>query len=81
MDGEVLGTVEPSEGGFWELGGFGNSSYDNPWVGGTKMAPFDREFYLIVNLAVGGLGYFPDDAVNGNGKKPWSNKSAKVGII
>lgn len=73
--------VEPPEGGFWKLGGFDNSSYDNPWIGGTKMAPFDKEFYLIVNLAVGGLGYFPDDAVNGNGKKPWSNKSGKVGII
>lgn len=78
VDGEVLGAVAPTEGGFWEMGGFANSTYDNPWIGGTKMAPFDQEFYLIINLAVGGLGYFPDDAVNGNGKKPWSNKSKKV---
>ena len=34
------------------------------------MAPFDQEFYLIINLAVGGtIGYFPDD-IDG---KPWSN--------
>lgn len=78
VDREVLGIVTLPKDSFWEMGGFSNSNYDNPWVGGTKMAPFDQEFYLIINLAVGGTGFFPDDAVNGNGKKPWSNKSSKV---
>ncbi|KIK58092.1 glycoside hydrolase family 16 protein [Collybiopsis luxurians FD-317 M1] len=33
-------------------------------------APFDQEFYLIMNVAVGGLnGWFPD----GQGNKPWFN--------
>lgn len=37
--------------------------------------PFDQEFYLILNLAVGGMnGYFPDDASNPGGK-PWANNS------
>lgn len=34
------------------------------------------QFYLIINLAVGGINYFPDDAVNtGGAPKPWSNQS------
>ncbi|KAG0083985.1 hypothetical protein BGZ92_010298 [Podila epicladia] len=44
---------------------------DNPWEG-SDTAPFDQEFYLIMNVAVGGsAGYFPD----GVGNKPWSDKS------
>ncbi|KXN70499.1 glycoside hydrolase family 16 protein, partial [Conidiobolus coronatus NRRL 28638] len=46
----------------------------NPWSGEQASfepaAPFDQEFYLIMNLAVGGNGgYFPD----GIGNKPWKN--------
>jgi len=34
------------------------------------------QFYMILNLAVGGTnGYFPDSWTNGNGAKPWSNTS------
>jgi len=37
--------------------------------------PFDQEFYLIINLAIGGTNYFfPDDAENPGGK-PWLNTS------
>lgn len=57
---------------FWSKGGWESSSYDNPWNGQPKNAPFDQEFYLIFNLAVGGTnGYFPD----GVGGKPWSDTS------
>ncbi|KAI8063791.1 concanavalin A-like lectin/glucanase domain-containing protein [Gongronella butleri] len=53
---------------FWERGKFPRWSM-NPWEGGSIGAPFDEEFYLIINLAVGGASaYWPDDA-----KKPWSN--------
>ena len=38
------------------------------------MAPFDQEFYMILNLAVGGTSYFTDEASYGGGK-PWNNKS------
>jgi len=35
-------------------------------------APFDQEFYIIMNLAVGGTGgYFPDSGVNKPHPKPW----------
>jgi len=49
--------------------------FSNPWTGATPAAPFDQEFYLIFNLAVGGTagvgpqGFFPD----GLGGKPWVN--------
>ncbi|KAJ7056830.1 glycoside hydrolase family 16 protein [Mycena amicta] len=33
----------------------------NPWVNGTNATPFDQDFYLIMNVAVGGTnGWFPD---------------------
>lgn len=38
------------------------------------MAPFDQEFYLVINVAVGGInGFFPD--MRG---KPWNNVSPNV---
>ncbi|CAG7835655.1 unnamed protein product [Allacma fusca] len=76
VDDEVIGTVAPTDkGGFWELGGFGNN-VDNPWKysENQKMAPFDQQFYLIMNLAVGGTNsYFQDNLPNS--KKPWRNSS------
>lgn len=57
---------------FWQLGNWSDSGLDNPWINGGQNAPFDREFYLIINLAVGGTnGYFPDNL----GNKPWNNLS------
>merc|ERR1712157_392319 len=44
----------------------------NPWESGTDLAPFDQEFYIIINLAVGG-DYFPDGCWNKGGiQKPWN---------
>jgi beta-glucanase (GH16 family) len=50
-------------------GGFPN--VNNPWQYETEnSAPFNQEFYLIFNVAVGGTNaYFPDGACG----KPWSN--------
>lgn len=76
VDGEHVGGVTPPAGGLWELGGWGNSLF-NPWQSEGLMAPFDQEFYIIVNNAVGGTAYFPDEAVNANGK-PWHNASPQV---
>lgn len=77
IDGNIIGTVTPPAGGFWELGNLGSSGYSNPWEGDSKMAPFDQEFYIIINLAVGGTAYFPDNASNPSGK-PWNNDSPTV---
>ncbi|KAK9736484.1 Glycosyl hydrolases family 16 [Popillia japonica] len=76
VDGEHVGGVTPPAGGLWELGGWGNSLF-NPWQSEGLMAPFDQEFYIIVNNAVGGTAYFPDEAVNANGK-PWHNASPQA---
>ncbi|KIP01697.1 glycoside hydrolase family 16 protein [Phlebiopsis gigantea 11061_1 CR5-6] len=44
----------------------------NPWANASNAAPFDRPFYLIMNVAVGGTnGWFPD----GVGDKPWIDAS------
>ncbi|EPB91375.1 hypothetical protein HMPREF1544_01696 [Mucor circinelloides 1006PhL] len=52
----------------WQRGEFTKPTM-NPWKGGDISAPFDQEFYLIMNLAVGGVnGYWPEDE-----SKPWQN--------
>lgn len=50
---------------------------DNIWqeAGGNSAAPFDQQFYLILDLAVGGTsGWFPD----GLGNKPWVDKASSA---
>lgn len=61
-------------GDFWKRGNFDEIApgISNPWIYGTKMAPFDQEFYITANLAIGGNGYFTDLATNPTGK-PWVN--------
>lgn len=75
VDDQEMGRITPPQGGFYE---FGNLSGDNPWASGSKMAPFDKEFFLIINLAIGGTnGYFPDNIDNPGGK-PWANWSPQA---
>jgi hypothetical protein len=40
------------------------------------MAPFDEEFYISIQLAVGGSHFFTDDIINNGGDKPWKNDSS-----
>jgi len=58
---------------FWTRGGWG-SNLNNPWVAESDLsAPFNKPFYLIFDLAVGGVsGFFPD----GQCSKPWSDTSS-----
>ena len=65
---------------FFEIGDFpltaqnGSSQIvvPNPWSSASPAAPFDQEFYLIINLAVGGTsGWFPDKI----GGKMWFDGS------
>lgn len=70
---------------FWKLGRFptqmaNGTLLDNPWKSAQgiykNIAPFDQEFYLILNVAVGGTnGYFKD---NQDDNKPWSNDAANA---
>ncbi|EIN05529.1 concanavalin A-like lectin/glucanase, partial [Punctularia strigosozonata HHB-11173 SS5] len=66
---------------YFDIGNFPKTAQDganvvaitNPWKDGAKSAPFDQEFYLILDLAVGGTsGWFPD----GVGGKMWIDGSS-----
>jgi beta-glucanase (GH16 family) len=63
---------------FWQRGQFGAATPNgtlqiDPWSQtGRPQTPFDQEFYLILNVAVGGTnGWFQD----GVGGKPWVDTS------
>ncbi|KAK0045830.1 beta-1 3-glucan-binding protein [Biomphalaria pfeifferi] len=76
VDNQQIMSVTPPGGGFWQWGGF---SGNNIWGSGAHMAPFDQDFYIMFNVAVGGTGgFFPDgnhyDGVN----KPWNNNSPRA---
>jgi len=73
--------VTAKKDGFWKLGEFSKlfENIHNPWESGSNLAPFDQEFYLIMNLAVGGNnGYFHE---NFTPKMPWDNEEGKVGKL
>jgi hypothetical protein len=62
----------------WDRGGFPDATSNgtrlkNSWSEtGHANTPFDQEFYLIINLAVGGTnGWFED----GKAGKPWLDRS------
>lgn len=59
---------------FWSYGKFpladaNGTRLENPWTSaGSYTTPFDQEFYLVLNVAVGGTnGWFRD----GTAGKPW----------
>ncbi|XP_060563567.1 beta-1,3-glucan-binding protein-like [Ruditapes philippinarum] len=71
VDGRTMMDV-PITQSFWQKGGFGGN---NIWGSGTKAAPFDQPFYLILNVAIAGTnGFFPDNW-RYNSPKPWNNNS------
>ncbi|KAI9496870.1 concanavalin A-like lectin/glucanase domain-containing protein [Zychaea mexicana] len=53
---------------FYERGAFPEWSM-NPWASGDINAPFDQEFYLVLNVAVGGVNDYWTDGP----EKPWRN--------
>lgn len=76
-DGQLVLDI-PVGAGFWARGGFASSGLQNPWQNATPMAPFDQEFFIIMNLATGGTnGYFPDGVQNPH-PKPWLNTSPRA---
>jgi len=79
IDDELVMQVDPGKEGFWSMGEFEQQApgIDNPWrYSKNKMAPFDKEFYILINVAVGGTnGFFDDSWTNAAGAKPWNNNS------
>ncbi|XP_063225957.1 LOW QUALITY PROTEIN: beta-1,3-glucan-binding protein-like [Bacillus rossius redtenbacheri] len=72
VDDEIIGSMTPPEGGFWKLGKFDeNPGGENIWANGTNLAPFDQEFFIVMNVAVGGK-YFPDGWINFPYPRPWN---------
>lgn len=65
VDDAVIGKVEVAD-GFWARGDFANRTPGtlNPWRYAGIDAPFDQEFFIIINLAVGGNNFFPDNTVS-----------------
>jgi hypothetical protein len=61
---------------FWQKANRNGHKWDaknftKPWTG---LSPFDQEYFIIFNVAVGGVnGYFPD-----RGAKPWRNNSPRA---
>ncbi|KAK6172293.1 hypothetical protein SNE40_015984 [Patella caerulea] len=54
------------------LGFHGN----NIWSGGSHLAPFDQEFYMILNVAIGGTGgIWGEQGVTYAYPKPWQNNA------
>jgi len=48
---------------------------ENPWRDAVnkKMAPFDREFFIVLGIKVGGIGGHFSDEYSSSYKKPWRN--------
>ncbi|KAH9864956.1 hypothetical protein IAQ61_008902 [Plenodomus lingam] len=66
---------------FWDYGHFPLSASNgtrlvNPWLAtGSNASPFDQNFYLVLNVAVGGTnGWFTDGKVG----KPWIDASPRA---
>ena len=57
IDSHCTLNVSRTETSFWELAKF-PKYLDNPWEGGSKLAPFDKNFHIIINLAVGGTNNY-----------------------
>lgn len=61
----------------WARGNFpltnsNGTAISDPWSSGSFSTPFDQEFYLILNVAVGGTNGWFTDGANG---KPWVDSS------
>uniref|UniRef100_A0A1B6C2X4 GH16 domain-containing protein n=1 Tax=Clastoptera arizonana TaxID=38151 RepID=A0A1B6C2X4_9HEMI len=48
------------------------------WKQGSRIAPFDKEFYLSIGVSVGGMREFDDNCISGETYKPWKNTEVKA---
>ena len=79
LDGVTLGLINSTaDGGFWKRGEFDKRAPGMENIWSSLNAPFDQEFHLIMNNAVGGVNYFSDNFVNRDHPKPWSNNSPRA---
>jgi len=65
---------------FWQKANEAGLGWDqqklaNPWVNQPNRAPFNQEFFIILNTAVGGTGGYFSDNIPG---KPWKNTATSA---
>ncbi|XP_076449106.1 beta-1,3-glucan-binding protein-like [Babylonia areolata] len=74
VDGHTVMAWDTPSGGYWQEG---QLQGDNIWASGGKDAPFDRPFYLILNVSVGG-GWFWESMENAPYPQPWESNATKA---
>lgn len=73
VDDSLVHQMKIQNEGLWEQFNLGtDQKIENPWKKGSSNAPFDKEFFISINLKVGGVRFFPDEAINFP-PKPWNN--------
>lgn len=77
MDGSNYAFIN---GNFKDLSSNLKIPHQTQWKRGNAMAPFDREFYISLGVAAGGISDFPDGSKTGEEQKPkpWENTSPKA---
>ncbi|XP_055912087.1 gram-negative bacteria-binding protein 3 [Eupeodes corollae] len=79
VDTEEYCTIEQSDNGFSSLMAGGKSLPNKEYLeAGSKMAPFDQEFYIKLGYGIGGHKDFPDDTTLWLKEKPWTNGHPKA---
>ncbi|KAK7115101.1 beta-1,3-glucan-binding protein-like isoform X2 [Littorina saxatilis] len=71
VDNLTVLSMPTPQGGFWKEGHFEGPDI---WAKGGKNAPFDRPFYLILNVAVGGR-FFKESYKNAPYPQPWADNA------
>jgi beta-glucanase (GH16 family) len=71
-------TTISADNGFWQRGNFAAKNFTNPWAKASRMAPFDQEFHIAINLAVGGSVHFSDNFKNEAYSKTWVNSAKYI---
>jgi len=83
LDGNLYFSVT-TEDGYWTKGAYDTNQpgSHNPWQYGQKDAPFDKDFFFVLNVAAGGTnGYFPTGSTSSPEglpayAQPWSDDSS-----
>jgi len=76
-DSNRLVEVNFDDKSMWELGQFDELNFENPWANRGNSAPFDQNFFLVMNVAVGGTNdYWKDGMMN----KPWKSTDADAAL-
>lgn len=79
VDTEEYCTIEEPEDGFSNLIVADKSLPNKEYLEtGSKMAPFDQEFYIRLGYGIGGHKDFPDDTTLWLKEKPWRNGHPKA---